>query len=214
MSKLIDKNLIDYINEVDSSLPAPGGGSVMGVVGGLACALAGMVVHLTVNKKKFSQLTKEEQDSFNDAAEQIKTIKSNLIAIVDKDAEGFNLFMEAMKMPKETDEEKEKRKTAMSNASKNAIEIPFNALKYCYELITPFNTIIKYGNSNVISDIAAAYILLFACAKGSLLNININIPLIEDNVFADYIKTNTKEYITAIENNYFNIEKQINLFYI
>ena len=137
-----------------------------------------------------------------------------MIAIVDKDAEGFNLFMEAMKMPKETDEEKEKRKTAMSNASKNAIEIPFNALKYCYELITPFNTIIKYGNSNVISDIAAAYILLFACAKGSLLNININIPLIEDNVFADYIKTNTKEYITAIENNYFNIEKQINLFCI
>ena len=214
MSKLIDKKLIDYINDVDSSLPAPGGGSVMGAVGSLACALAGMVGYLTVNKKKFLELSEEEQHSFNNALENIKNIKCSLMDIIDKDAESFNAFMQAMKLPKNTDEEKEKRKNAISEAAKKAIDIPFNALKCCYELMPFFEIVIKYGNNNVITDIASAYILAFACAKGSVLNININIPLINDEVFLNKIKMNTKEYIDIIENNFHNIEKEILLFRI
>ncbi|EKV56705.1 Formiminotransferase-cyclodeaminase [Brachyspira hampsonii 30446] len=214
MSKLIDKKLSDYINDVDSSLPAPGGGSVMGAVGSLACALAGMVGYLTVNKKKFLELSQQEQDNFNNAIENIRNIKCRLMEIVDKDAESFNAFMEAMKLPKDTEEEKTKRKNAISEAAKKAIDVPFNALKSCYELMPFFETVIKYGNNNVITDIASAYILAFACAKGSVLNININIPLIEDNVFLNDIKTNTEKYINTVENNFYNIEKQILLFRI
>ena len=128
MSKLIDKKLADYINDVDSSLPAPGGGSVMGAVGSLACALAGMVGHLTVNKKKFLELSQEEQDNFNNAIENIRNIKSRLMEIVDKDAESFNAFMEAMKLPKNTEEEKAKRKTAISDAAKKLSEVKFDIL--------------------------------------------------------------------------------------
>ncbi|PTY40137.1 cyclodeaminase/cyclohydrolase family protein [Brachyspira hampsonii] len=214
MSKLIDKKLSDYINDVDSSLPAPGGGSVMGAVGSLACALAGMVGYLTVNKKKFLELSQQEQDNFNNAIENIRNIKCRLMEIVDKDAESFNAFMEAMKLPKDTEEEKTKRKNAISEAAKKAIDVPFNALKSCYELMPFFETVIKYGNNNVITDIASAYILAFACAKGSVLNININIPLIDDNVFLNNIKTNTEKYINTVENNFYNIEKQILLFKI
>lgn len=212
MSRLIDKTLTDYINDVDSPKPAPGGGSVMGVVGSLACALAGMVGHLTVSKKNFLQLAEEEREVFNKAVEKIKEVKSYLINIIDKDAESFGMFMEAMKMPKETSEEKEKRKKAISDASKKAAEIPFMVLQYCYELIPSFDIIIKYGNRNVITDIASAYILIFACAKGSLLNININLPMIDDNMFADDIKIKTSNYIKTIEDKYHTIEKKIQLF--
>ena len=212
MSKLIDKKLIDYINEVDSSLPAPGGGSVMGTVGSLGCALAGMVGHLTVNKKKFSELKKEEQDSFNNSIEKIKGIKSYLMDIVDKDAESFNLFMEAMKMPKETDDDKKKRKDAMSEASEKSISVPFNALKCCYELIPHFDIVLKYGNNGVITDILSAYILILACAKGCILNINVNIPFIDNNDFLNNIKSKSIEYIKTIENRYNSIENEILLF--
>ena len=146
--------------------------------------------------------------------EQIKTIKDSLIDIIDKDAESFNFFMEAMKMPKDTEEEKENRKIAISEASKKAVEVPFNALKYCYELIPLFDIIIKYGSSNVITDIVSAYVLVFACAKGCVLNININIPLINDNTFLNSIKINTQEYIKTIENGFQRIEKEILLFKI
>ncbi|WP_300369951.1 cyclodeaminase/cyclohydrolase family protein [Brachyspira sp.] len=212
MSKLSDKKLIDYINEVDSPLPAPGGGSVMGVIGSLGCALAGMVVHLTINKKKFLELNKEEQDSFNNAIEKIKEIKSHLMDIIDKDAENLNIFMNVMKMPKNTEEEKEKRKAAISEAAEKLISVPFNALKCCYELVEFFDIILKYGNEGVITDILSAYILIFACAKGSILNININIPFINNKNIADNIKSNSKQYIKVIENKYYSIENEILLF--
>ncbi len=186
----------------------------MGVIGSLACALAGMVGHLTINKKKFSELKQEEQDNFKKAIEKIKTIKQYLTDIIDKDAESFNLFMEAMKMPKDTDKEKEERKNAMSEAAKKAIDAPFNALKYCYELMPLFDMVLKYGSSGVISDIISSYILIYACAKGSLLNININIPIIKDNTFTENIKNNSYEYIKAIENKFSCIEKTESLFKI
>ena len=214
MNKLINLKLEEYINEVDSPSPAPGGGSVMGAVASLASALAGMVGHLTVNKKKFLSLSEEEQNIFNNSIEQIKKIKINLIEIVDKDAEGFNLFMEAMKMPKDTEEQIKKRKDAMSNAAIKAIEPPFNTLKYCYELITLFDIVLKYGNKGVITDIASAYILAFAAAKGSILNININIPMINDDNILKKIKTDSVKYIETIENRYLSIEKEISLFNI
>ena len=114
MNKLIDKKLSDYINEVDSSSPVPGGGSVMGVVGSLACALAGMVGHLTINKKVFKELSDNEKNDFNKAIENIKEIKIKLMEIVDKDADAFNIFMEAVKLPKNTEEEKLIRKLTSS----------------------------------------------------------------------------------------------------
>ena len=212
MEKLIDMKLEDYINRVDSPSPAPGGGSVMGVVGSLACALAGMVGHLTVGKNKFKELTEEEKNNFNKAIEKIKEIKIKLIETIDKDAESFNIFMDAMKLPKNTEEEKLIRKESISKAAIKSTETPFNILKYSYELIPLFDIILKYGNSGVITDIASAYILIYCASKGSILNININIPLIEDKNFLENIKKNSSIYIEKIENSYKEIENKLDIF--
>ena len=214
MEKLINMKLEDYINEVDSTSPAPGGGSVMGTVGSLACALVGMVGHLTINKNKFKELTEEEKNYFNNAIEKIKEIKIKLIETIDKDAESFNIFMEAMKLPKNTEEEKLIRKNAISKAAVKSTETPFNILKYSYQLIPLFEIILKYGNSGVITDIASAYILIYAASKGSILNININTPLIEDKNFLENIKKNSSIYIEKIEIKFREIENKLDIFRI
>lgn len=214
MEKLINMKLEDYINEVDSTSPAPGGGSVMGTVGSLACALVGMVGHLTINKNKFKELTEEEKNYFNNAIEKIKEIKIKLIETIDKDAESFNIFMEAMKLPKNTEEEKLIRKNAISKAAVKSTETPFNILKYSYQLIPLFDIILKYGNSGVITDIASAYILIYAASKGSILNININTPLIEDKNFLENIKKNSSIYIEKIEFKFREIENKLDIFRI
>ena len=214
MEKLINMKLEDYINEVDSTSPAPGGGSVMGTVGSLACALVGMVGHLTINKNKFKELTEEEKNYFNNAIEKIKEIKIKLIETIDKDAESFNIFMEAMKLPKNTEEEKLIRKNAISKAAVKSTETPFNILKYSYQLIPLFDIILKYGNAGVITDIASAYILIYAASKGSILNININTPLIEDKNFLENIKKNSLIYIEKIEFKFREIENKLDIFRI
>ena len=214
MEKLIDMKLEDYINKVDSPSPAPGGGSVMGVVGSLACALAGMVGHLTINKNKFKELTEEEKNNFVNAIEKIKEIKIKLIETIDKDAESFNIFMDAMKLPKNSEEEKLIRKEAISKAAIKSTETPFNILKYSYQLIPLFDIILKYGNAGVITDIASAYILIYGASKGSVLNININTPLIEDKIFLENIKKNSSIYIEKIERCYREIENKLDVFKI
>ena len=214
MEKLIDMKLEDYINKVDSPSPAPGGGSVMGVVGSLACALAGMVGHLTINKNKFKELTEEEKNNFVNAIEKIKEIKIKLIETIDKDAESFNIFMDAMKLPKNSEEEKLIRKEAISKAAIKSTETPFNILKYSYQLIPLFDIILKYGNAGVITDIASAYILIYGASKGSILNININTPLIEDKIFLENIKKNSSIYIEKIERCYKEIENKLDVFKI
>ena len=214
MEKLINMKLEDYINEVDSTSPAPGGGSVMGTVGSLACALAGMVGHLTINKNKFKELTEKEKNDFNNAIEKIKEIKIKLIETIDKDAESFNIFMEAMKLPKNTEEEKLIRREEISKASVKSTETPFNILKYSYQLISLFDIILKYGNSGVITDIASAYILIYAASKGSILNININMPLIDDKNFLENIKKNSSIYIEKIESKFREIENKLEIFRI
>lgn len=214
MTKLVDIKLEDYINRVDSPSPAPGGGSVMGVVGSLACALAGMVGHLTINKNKFKELSEEEKNNFNKAIEKIKEIKIKLMETIDKDAESFNIFMDAMKLPKNTEEEKLIRKEAISEAAIKSTQTPFDILKYSYELISLFDIILKYGNLGVITDIASAYILIYGASKGSVLNININMPLIEDKNFLEKIKKNSLNYIETIEYSYREIEKKLEIFRI
>lgn len=214
MEKLIDIKLEDYINKVDSPSPTPGGGSVMGVVGSLACALAGMVGHLTINKNKFKELTEEEKNNFVNAIEKIKEIKIKLIETVDKDAESFNIFMDAMKLPKNSEEEKLIRKKAISKAAIKSTETPFNILKYSYQLIPLFDIILKYGSAGVITDIASAYILIYGASKGSVLNININTPLIEDKIFLENIKKNSSIYIEKIERCYREIENKLDVFKI
>lgn len=214
MTKLVDIKLEDYINRVDSPSPAPGGGSVMGVVGSLACALAGMVGHLTINKNKFKELSEEEKNNFNNSIEKIKEIKIKLMETIDKDAESFNIFMDAMKLPKNTEEEKLIRKEAISEAAIKSTQTPFDILKYSYELISLFDIILKYGNLGVITDIASAYILIYGASKGSVLNININIPLIEDKNFLEKIKKNSLNYMETIEYSYREIEKKLEIFRI
>lgn len=214
MTKLVDIKLEDYINRVDSPSPAPGGGSVMGVVGSLACALAGMVGHLTINKNKFKELSEEEKNNFNKAIEKIKEIKIKLMETIDKDAESFNIFMDAMKLPKNTEEEKLIRKEAISEAAIKSTQTPFDILKYSYELISLFDIILKYGNLGVITDIASAYILIYGASKGSVLNININMPLIEDKNFLEKIKKNSLNYMETIEYSYREIEKKLEIFRI
>ena len=214
MEKLIDIKLEDYINKVDSPSPAPGGGSVMGVVGSLACALAGMVGHLTINKNKFKELTEDKKNNFVNAIEKIKEIKIKLIETIDKDAESFNIFMETMKLPKNSEEEKLIRKEAISKAAIKSTETPFNILKYSYQLIPLFDIILKYGNAGVITDIASAYILIYGASKGSVLNININMPLIEDKNFLENIKKDSSIYIEKIERCYREIENKLDVFKI
>ena len=103
MRELKMKEMIkDFLDELSSSSPTPGGGGASGLVGAIGCALGLMVGNLTVGKKKY----KDVEDEIREIIEKLEDLKKKLVTSVDDDAENFKPLAEAYRLPKNTEEEK------------------------------------------------------------------------------------------------------------
>lgn len=190
--KLVDYKVINFVNEVDSVSPAPGGGSVSALVSATSAALARMVGHLTVGKKKYMELDTSIKKEFEESFAKIEKLKEELIILIDEDTNNFNLVMDAYRMPKETDDEKVVRASAIESATIKATKTPLKVATLSLELLKLLNIFIEYGNKNALSDVGVAALLALAGLKGAILNVKINIPSIKDATLVEELKTKCK----------------------
>jgi len=190
--KLVDYKVIDFINEVDSVSPAPGGGSVSALVSAISAALARMVGHLTVGKKKYAELDASIKKEFEESFAKMEKLKNELIILIDEDTDNFNLVMDAYKMPKETDEEKAVRSKAIESATIKATKTPLKVVTLSLEVLKLLNIFIEHGNKNALSDVGVAALLALAGLKGAILNVKINIPSIKDAILVEDLKAKCK----------------------
>lgn len=193
--KLVEKTVTDFINEVDSSSPAPGGGSVAAVVGALGASLSRMVGHLTVNKKKFKELDEEIRIDFLGKFDELCCIKEELVLLVDRDTEAFNLVMAAFKMPKETDEQKKDRKEAIEAATYKAIDVPMVIAELSFRGLELIENLGKNGNQNAITDLGVSALLLASGLEGAILNVKINLPGISDEKYVKETRDRCNEIL-------------------
>ena len=169
-----------FIDELASNSPAPGGGSVAALCGSLAAGLEAMVANLTLGKEKY----RTGWDKMHKVLEEGEKLRAEFISLMNEDTESFNLFMQALKMPKETEEQKASRKAAMGEASKAAPAVPLRTLESCVKAAELSFTVAKYGNSNAVSDAGVAALLAEAAGKAASYNVKINLPGIADEAFA------------------------------
>ena len=100
--KLCGMTLEDFIDEVGKDSPAPGGGSVASLAGSLGAGLGSMVCALTPAKKGFEKTLDELSACGEKLSSDLELLKKG----VDLDTDAFNDVISAMRMPKNTDEEK------------------------------------------------------------------------------------------------------------
>ncbi len=183
--KLIDYSVLDFVKELDSAKPAPGGGSASAVAAALGMALSRMVGHLTISKKKFKALDDYAQESFIDIHEQLKDNQRKALKLVDEDTLAFNQIMKAFKMPKESNEEKKERKKAIEKATYKATEVPLEIAEISFETLKKLQQTLKHANKNAISDIGVSALLLHSALEGAILNVKINLPGISDESYKE-----------------------------
>ena len=194
-------NLDDFVKQVGSKEPVPGGGSVSALAGSLAAALSNMVASLTVGKKKYA----ESEEDMKKVQEDAIILQEDLISDITRDSEAFNRVMEAFKMPKGSDEEKSQRKEAIQKGSKHASEIPFNVAEKSLKIMDLAKLVVEKGNKNAITDGAVSAMLARTAGLGALYNVKINLSSIKDE---DYVsKMNSK--VSEIENALIQKEKEI-----
>jgi len=180
MSLLMDMTLRDYSDVLASSEPAPGGGSTAALSGVLGAALTMMVVNLSVGKKNYESLDEKIKSEFIKEAENVKALQKELSGLVDEDTKAFNKFMEAVKLPKDTEEQKQLRAEKMQEASLYALQVPLKTAECCFRLLENQGNIARYGNRNAVSDVGVGALLTLSGLEGAILNVNINLSGIED----------------------------------
>jgi methenyltetrahydrofolate cyclohydrolase len=181
MTMLTSTTIPEFLDKVASQSPAPGGGSVSAFAGSLGAALTSMVCRLTIGKKKYADVQPEMERILNQSEE----LRKKLTAMVDEDATAFGKVMDALALPKETDEQKNLRSTAIQDATKAATLVPLKLLELCEEGAALAQTVAEKGNRNSLSDAGVSLLLFQAAARGAALNVRINLGGIEDRIFRD-----------------------------
>lgn len=182
---LADLTVAGYADLTASESPAPGGGSASAAVGAFGVALGVMVANLTSSKKGYEKHWK----LYSDYAVKGQEIKQRLLHLIDEDTRSYNGIIQAIRLPKATDEEVAFRKKAMIDATRYAIEVPYQAMVTAAEAIPIISAMVEKGNPNSVSDAAVGGLCLRTAITGAYYNVLINMKGFDDAVFADAMRS-------------------------
>ena len=179
---LVTKRLDHFIDELASSSPAPGGGSVAALAGALGSALTVMVCNLTIGKKKYAGV----EEDMKGIRERAEALKNTFTKLIDKDTEAFNKVMEAFSLPKDAEPQIALRKAAINEATKEAALVPLEVMKHCIDAMALVQEVAADGNKNSVSDAGVSALMLHAACEGAALNVKINLSSLSEEEFVGW----------------------------
>ncbi|WP_279230350.1 cyclodeaminase/cyclohydrolase family protein [Thermohalobacter berrensis] len=179
----------EFLEKTASKAPVPGGGSVAALSAGIAASLTEMVANLTIGKKGYEEVEKEMEELLNKA----KELRDKFVEDIDRDSNAFDKVMESFKLPKDTDEQKEKRKKAIQEAFKNAALVPLDVAKNAYKMMDLAKVVIEKGNKNAVTDGAVACMMARTAVLSALYNVKINLGSIKDEKFVQKLSKEVEE---------------------
>lgn len=190
----------EFLQELASDSPAPGGGSVSALAGALSAALVSMV----------AQLTSDKQQAQKDILERAADLMAVLEKDVDADTEAFNKVMDAYRLPKQTEEDKKERSQAIQEALQGAALHPMKVARQCLDVLQLCSWAAAEGNPNALSDAGVAALLAQSGIKGALYNVEINLTSIKDQHFKERLIAEKDEILKEAVKMQKEIEERLN----
>jgi methenyltetrahydrofolate cyclohydrolase len=190
----------EFIDRIASNEPVPGGGSVAALGAAVAAGLVEMVANLTIGKKGYETAESEMKGLI----EKIRPLRRKLTEDIDNDSNAYDRVFSAFKLPKTTEEEKQKRQEAIQAGLKHAASVPMGVAEDALKLLELARTAVETGNRNAVSDAAVGVMLARTAVLSALYNVKINLDAIHDGAFvkamekkvrrleADAVKLETK----------------------
>ena len=188
---LIDKKISNFMDELASNSPTPGGGSAAALAGALGAALISMVGNLTVGKKKYEDVEEDIKKIISSS----EKLRYELSQLIEEDVKVFNNFMATYKMPKETEDEKTIRAEKMQESLIKAAKVPLKTAYKCLDIMILSQEVAEKGNINVISDAGVAVLMAEAALESAILNVKINLRMIKDEKARTELSSSIKEIL-------------------
>jgi glutamate formiminotransferase/formiminotetrahydrofolate cyclodeaminase len=192
----IDDSIRNYLDDISSSSPTPGGGNVSAFSGAVACNLGIMVCNLTIGKKKYVDVEEEMKD----IKFELAVAKEEFLNLAEKDNQAFENVMASFKLPKDTDEQKNERNDKIESATIEAAEVPAEVLRNCSKIISLFQALAEKGNQNSTSDAGVGASLISTAAEGAYLNVLINCSSLSNQTVAHEILKKNEIMLAEVKN--------------
>ena len=188
---LIDKKINNFLDELASNSPTPGGGSVAALTGALGAGLISMVGNLTIGKKKYEDVEEDIKKIISSS----EKLRYELSQLLEEDVKVFNNFMATYKMPKETEDEKKIRTEKIQESLIEAAKVPLKVAYKCLDILTLSQQVAEKGNINVVSDAGVAALMADAALESAILNVKINLRMIKDEKVRTELSSSIKEIL-------------------
>lgn len=186
-----------FADELASSSPAPGGGSVAALAGSMAAGLAAMVPNLTVGKAGYNK--KSIRRRMNRIATEAQAQKDEFLRAIDDDTAAFNKLMDCFGMPKGTKDEKKARGKAIKAAMIGVTDVPLATLKRCVHTLELCIEAAEHGNIHTVSDSGTGGAMALACAEGANYNVRINLlDFKDDDAYAQKAAEEAKAALASV----------------
>jgi len=176
MKDFSKETLAEFIDQLASDAPTPGGGTAAAVAGSMGAGLAAMVAALTLTREKYAA----SHDAIRPIAQAASSARREFMDLAREDSIAYELVVAARRLPKDTEAQKSARDAALALANRRATEVPMRTARAAARLLAALPELAEKGNPNAASDVGAAALLLDACCEGALLNVGINLSGIED----------------------------------
>lgn len=204
--KLEHLSIRDFTEKLGSANPTPGGGSVAALCGALGAALSAMVSRLTLGKQKY----RDAWQSMEAVQQSSEHLSDHFLGLVQEDTDAYNGVVAAVKLPKDTKEQKASRQEAIQVASKRAAEIPLDTLRAAEKLILVAKDAVERGNPNTITDAGAAVQLARTAAVVAACNVLINLPSIQEKNFVARCKEEVEETLQRVNSLFEEVAGHVN----
>ncbi|MBE6053345.1 MAG: cyclodeaminase/cyclohydrolase family protein [Clostridium sartagoforme] len=194
-----DYKIEEFLKELSSDAPSPGGGSTAALILALSASLNSMVYSLTVDKKVFNDLKEEVKEEMLLLQKHAKELIVKAQDFMEKDREDFLALMQSYKLPKNNEEEIKIRKEKIKELTIKAMDTPLQLAEESVRFYDNIEFAVKYGNRNLISDAGVAAILLHSAIESAIINVKVNLNFLREEEFTTKIE---KRCNNIINNSY------------
>ncbi len=191
LMSMIEKSCAQFLSELASKSPVPGGGGASALCGALGTALGCMVGNLTVGKARYAAVGPE----ILELLAKCNALRAELLALVDEDAKVFAPLAAAYALPKNTEEESRHKDRVMEDALFAASEVPLKIMGKSCEAIELLAQFAEKGSRLAVSDAGVGAALCKAALEGAALNVFINTTAMKNRAVAGQLNARADEML-------------------
>ena len=189
MNSLRTMALADLLDAFASNEPVPGGGSAAALAGALGASLLIMVAGLPKTRTG----APEEAADLAEASARLRPLRDALLELVDDDSRAYQAVVDATRLPKTTDAERDGRRAAVDRAMHGATRGPLETMRCCQQALRGAIIVATHGNRQAATDTGTAVELLAAALRGAGMNVDVNLKGISDATFVERVAAERAE---------------------